>query len=120
MARLLTRRDFVRGAAALGAGLAAMMAGCQPKVVEVEKVVTKEVVKEVTKEVVKEVTREVVIPPRDRPVAPTRDPSTAPKKGVPGSWWKARTVSIRKLTSPGWFTTSSMAGPPGAKNHVRG
>lgn len=44
---LLTRRGFLRGAAAAGAGLLA--AACQPKIVEVEKVVT-QVVKEVVKE----------------------------------------------------------------------
>jgi len=53
----LSRRDFLRSAAVVGAGFATLLAGCQPKIVEVEKVVTKEVIKEV--EVEKEVTKVV-------------------------------------------------------------
>ena len=53
MAKKLSRRAFLRGMGATGAGLAAMMAGCQPKTVVVEKQVTVEVEKEkVVKETV--------------------------------------------------------------------
>ena len=49
----ISRRSFLRGMGATGAGLAAMMAGCQPKTVVVEKEVTVEVEKEkVVKETV--------------------------------------------------------------------
>ncbi len=53
MAKKLSRRAFLRGMGATGAGLAAMMAGCQPQTVVVEKQVTVEVEKEkVVKETV--------------------------------------------------------------------
>jgi len=51
MAKQLTRRQFLTGAAL--AGSVGVLAACQPKIVEVEKVVTK-VVKEVVTSVVKE------------------------------------------------------------------
>ena len=52
----MTRRNLLRSAALLGATLVAACA--EPKIVEVEKVVTREVIKEVEKEVVK---RETVV-----------------------------------------------------------
>ena len=57
--RDLCRRDFLRLGAAAATG--AILAACQPKVVEVEKVVTKEVEKVVTKEVEKIVKETVVV-----------------------------------------------------------
>ena len=49
--RALSRRDFLRGAGLAGLGTALVAAGCQPKTVVVEKVVT-QVVKETVKETV--------------------------------------------------------------------
>jgi hypothetical protein len=54
MSKKLSRRAFLRGMGATGAGLAAMMAGCAPQTVVVEKEVTVEVE---TEKVVKEKTR---------------------------------------------------------------
>jgi len=61
MASQLSRRSFLRVSAMVGA--ASLLAACQPKIVEVEKIVkeTVEVVKEVEKEVVKEVPKTVVV-----------------------------------------------------------
>lgn len=56
----LSRRTFLRRATVLGAGLTAALAGCQPKVVEVEKIVTQEVEKIVKETVVVEGTPQVV------------------------------------------------------------
>ena len=62
MAKKLSRRSFLRGMGVTGAGLAAMMAGCQPKTVVVEKEVTVEVEKEKIVEVEKEkVVKETVV-----------------------------------------------------------
>ena len=64
MSEKLSRRSFLRAAGFLGAGLAAALAGCQPKIVEVtkvvEKIVKETVIQEKEKEVIKEVTKEVV------------------------------------------------------------
>ena len=85
--RVLSRRDFIRGAGLAGLGASLAAAGCQPKTVVVEKVVTQvvtekvketvivagtpEVVeKEVTKVVEKEVTR--VVEKEVTPVAPEK------------------------------------------------
>ena len=51
---VLSRRELLRRAGVVGVGVMAMLAGCQPKVVEVTKIVEKEVEKEVTVEVEKE------------------------------------------------------------------
>jgi multiple sugar transport system substrate-binding protein len=55
----LSRRQFLRGAGVAGAGLVALLAGCQPKIVEVTKIVEKEVEKVVQQTVV--VTQEKVV-----------------------------------------------------------
>jgi ABC-type glycerol-3-phosphate transport system substrate-binding protein len=65
MSKSLSRREFLRGAGVVAGGLAAMLAGCQPKVVEV----TREVEKIVEKEVEKEVT--VVVEQEAQPAQPT-------------------------------------------------
>ncbi len=56
----LSRRDFLRRASVVGAGLAAVLVGCQPKIIEVEKLVTKEVEKVVKETVIVAGTPKVV------------------------------------------------------------
>ncbi|MFH1084308.1 MAG: extracellular solute-binding protein [Chloroflexota bacterium] len=75
-----TRRQFLNRLGVAGAGLAAMLAGCQPKVVEVTRVVEKQVEKVVEKtvvvkeavEVAKEVTR--VVEKQVQAPQPTKGP----------------------------------------------
>ena len=65
----LSRRQFLRGAGFAGAGLVALLAGCQPKIVEVTTIVEKavketvpeKVVKETVVSVQKEVVKETVV-----------------------------------------------------------
>jgi len=63
--RRLSRRDLLRRSGVAGLGMAALLAGCQPKIVEVEKIVKETVeVEKVVKEAVeveKEVTRVVEV-----------------------------------------------------------
>jgi len=69
MSKKLSRRHFLRSTAVAGAGLAAVLAGCKPKIVEIEKEVTKvveKVVKETvvvagTPQVVEKVVKETVV-----------------------------------------------------------
>ncbi len=57
----LSRRQFLRGAGVAGAGLVALLAGCQPKIVEVTTIVEKAVeVEKIVKETVVSVQKEVV------------------------------------------------------------
>jgi len=87
MNKLYTRRVLLRSSAAIGASMAATLAGCQPKVVEVEKVVTQEVERVVEKEVTKivagtpQVVKETVVVEK----------SVAMPAGMSGSftllWW---------------------------------
>jgi multiple sugar transport system substrate-binding protein len=80
MSKKLSRRAFLRGIGAAGAGLAATMAGCQPKTVIVKEVVKETV--EVEKEVEKVVKETVVV---EKQVGPVGLPDMTIRFGY-GGW----------------------------------
>ncbi|MBM3187845.1 MAG: extracellular solute-binding protein [Chloroflexi bacterium] len=104
---LLTRRSFLRGAAATVS--AVLAAACQPAVVEVEKVVTKEVEKVVKETVV--VTERVEVKVRD-----TELPFKYYQMGTPNSgnpikltYWNYSSTEVHFW--PKWFDAYSQAYP---------
>ena len=119
MSKRMTRRDLLRYAT-LG-GSAALLAACQPKIVEVEKIVreTVEVEKEVIKEVTKEVVKKETVIVKERVEVKVRDtelpfkylPLGLPNDGkaITLSYWNYSTTEEKFW--PKWFDTYSQAYP---------
>ena len=84
MSTKLTRREVLRRAGVLGMGAAAALAGCQPKVVEVTKIVEK-VVKETI--VVEKAVKETVVVEKEVAAAPAQLPKMKLRFGY-GGWAK--------------------------------
>lgn len=81
----MTRRELLRGLGLAAGGLA--LAACQPKVVEVEKVVKETVIVAGTPQIVEKVVKETIVVEKQVPVAPTK---AGPQKVVVWGWWDPR------------------------------